>query len=357
MSDKTNNDAAPVRPGKIAKMKDVAEHAGVSIKTVSRVLNNEPYVQEALRDKVREAVRALNYVPSQSARSLRGARSYNLTLICHTGGSTYVNQIQFGAMVACQEHGYQMSLALMENLGTATTEEVRAEFERMLSVYRSDGVVLTAPYSNDAHVVDVLREMGIATSCIGPMPEGYRGTVVRIDEKAAAREITDHLIGLGHTRIGFLRGVENQQATHLRYAAFEEAMADAGLTIDPSLVLPGDFQFESGFEAGEKFVAMDNRPTAIFAANDDMAAGLVTAAQQAGIDVPGQLSVVGFDDSSVAVRMVPRLTTIRQPIQKLGEEAIANFVRSLGNDGQLAESQIVLPYEFVQRDTTAPPAS
>ncbi len=353
MSDKNKSKSTVAAP---IKMKDVAAHAGVSIKTVSRVLNNEPYVQESLRQKVRASVSALNYVPSQSARSLRGSRSYNITLICHRGGSSYVNEIQFGAMVACQQHGYQLSLALMSDLEGASHDYIRSEFERMRNVYRSDGVLLTAPYSNDSDILEVLHDMAIPATCIGPMPEGAKGNVVQIDEFAAAKELTEHLVGLGHRRIGFIRGPEDQQATHVRCAAFKAAMAEAQLSIDPQLVLPGDFHFEGGFDAGEKLFALDDRPTAVFAANDDMAAGLITAARLAGIEVPRDLSVVGFDDSSVAIRMVPRLTTVRQPIQELGEQAINSFVENLGRKGELAESCLMLPYELILRDTTAPPA-
>lgn len=352
-----NNSPGPRReaPPLPIKMKDVAEYAGVSIKTVSRVLNNEPYVQEKLRDKVREAVRTLNYIPSQSARSLRGSRSYNITQICHVGASSYVNQIQFGAMVACQQHGYQLSLALIEGLGEETPAQIRADLARMQNVYQPDGVLLTAPYSNNPHVVAALRELNLPATCVGPMPEGETGAVVRIDESAAARELTEHLIGLGHRRIGVIRGIENQEATHIRFAAFADAMAAAGLTVKDRWVMPGDFLFESGFAAGEAFFASSDRPTAIFAANDDMAAGLVTAAREAGIDIPGELSVVGFDDSSVAVRMRPLLTTVRQPIREFGERAIDNFVHNLGRDGVLADSAVILPHELILRDTTAPP--
>lgn len=351
MSDKNKNTPSP---GATIKMKDVAAHAGVSIKTVSRVLNNEPYVQDALRQKVREAVEALDYVPSQSARALRGARSYNITLICHRGNSPYINEIQFGAMVACQKHGYQLSIALVAGLEKATPEEIRAEFEKMRAVYRSDGVILTAPYSNDPRILDVLHDLQIPTTCVGPMPEGSTGNVVQIDEYAAAKELTQHLIDLGHRRIAFVRGLEDQQATHVRFRAFEDTMRAAGLEVDQQLVQPGNFQFEGGFEAGEKLFALDHRPTAVFAANDDMAAGLITAARLEGIEVPRDLSVVGFDDSSVAVRMVPRLTTVRQPIPEFGEQAIISFVENLGRGGELSESRKVLPHELILRETTAP---
>lgn len=354
MSNKAGTPQAGAPP---AKMKDVAEYAGVSIKTVSRVLNNEPYVQEKLRDKVRDAVQALNYVPSQSARSLRGSRSYNITQICHAGDSAYVQQVQFGAMVACQQQGYQLSIALIEMLTKNSREGIREHLERMRNVYQPDGVLLTAPYSSSHDVLEVLRELGLPVTCIGPLPEGEAGAVVQIDEKAAARELTEHLVGLGHTKIGFIRGVENQEATHLRFAAFSEAMAAAGLTVEPKWVKPGNFQFEGGFAAGEELLAEADRPTAIFAANDDMAAGLITAAREAGIEVPRDLSVVGFDDSSVATRMRPMLTTVRQPINEMGARGIDNFVHNLGRDGKLAESTVILPYELILRDTTAPPKS
>ncbi len=336
-----------------AKMKDVADLAGVSIKTVSRVLNNEPHVQEKLRTQVRDAVTKLGYVPSQSARSLRGNKSYDINLICHAAGGDYISVIQFGAVIACQKLGYQLSLSLLEGFEEASFETIKSSFESILRHHKPDGIMLVAPYAGDEKIGFVLEELGIPVVRIGPVELLNQGILVEIDDYKASIELTQHLVKLGHKKIGFVRGVENQRSTHVRYSGFCVAMNAAGLTVDPDLVAEGEFSFQSGYDAGLKLLAKDNRPTAIFASNDDMAAGVVTAANMQGLNVPNDLSVVGFDDAAVAVRMRPELTTIRQPLQELGQIAIETLVDSLTNNSINGPQRIVLDYEFVLRGTTA----
>lgn len=338
-----------------AKMKDVAELAGVSIKTVSRVLNNEPHVQEKLRRKVRDAAERLDYVPSQSARSLRGNKSYDINLVCHNAGSVYVNSIQFGAVIACQELGYQLSISLIEHLDEMKIADIRNAFETMMSRRRPDGVVLLAPYANDEKIGFVLQEMGIPVARVGPVDLQNKGLLVEIDDYQAAIEVVQHLTELGHKRIGFIRGSENQRATQVRYSGYSVAMEAAGLVVEPDLVRPGKFDFQSGYEAGQFFLEHSNPPSAVFSANDDMAAGLVAAYTEQGRKVPQDLSVVGFDDSSVATCMRPFLTTVRQPLSDLGARAVHELVSSLSGSGSSEARRIVLDHEFVLRDTTAPP--
>lgn len=338
---------------KSAKMKDVANLAGVSIKTVSRVLNNEPHVQEKLRRKVRDAAEKLDYVPSQSARSLRGNRSYDINLVCHMAGSNYVNSIQFGAVIACQEMGYQLSISLLENLGTKSIPEIRAAFEPLIRRRKPDGVVLLAPYANDEKIGFVLQDLGIPLVRVGPVDSQNQGLLVEIDDYQAAIDVVQHLVELGHERIGFVRGSEDQRSTHVRYSGFKVAMEASGLSVDPDLVRPGTFNFESGYEAGQYFLGLGDPPSAVFSSNDDMAAGLVAACHQRGVKVPDELSVVGFDDADIATRMRPFLTTIRQPLSDLGARAVRELVSSLGEEGRGNAKRIVLDHEFVLRDTTA----
>ena len=338
-----------------AKMKDVADLAGVSIKTVSRVLNNEPHVQEKLRRKVREAAEKLDYVPSQSARSLRGNRSYDITLVCHNAGSIYVNSIQFGAVIACQELGYQLSISLIEHLDEMAMADIREAFETVMRRRRPDGVVLLAPYANDEKIGFVLQEMGIPVVRVGPVDLQNKGLLVEIDDYQAAIEVVRHLTGLGHKRIGFLRGSENQRSTHVRYSGFSVAMEAAGLSVEADLVRPGAFDFQSGYEAGQFFLDHADPPTAVFSANDDMAAGLVAAYTERGLKVPHDLSVVGFDDSSIATCMRPFLTTVRQPLSDLGATAVRELVSSLSASTPADAHRIVLDHEFILRDTTAAP--
>ncbi len=345
---------ASVKTEKSAKMKDVADLAGVSIKTVSRVLNNEPHVQEKLRRKVREAAQELDYVPSQSARSLRGNRSYNINLICHLAGSNYVNAIQFGAVIACQELGYQLSISLLENLSGKTIPEIRAAFEVLVRRSRPDGVVLLAPYANDEKIGFVLKDMGIPVVRVGPVDLQSHGMMVEIDDYQAAIEVVRHLTNLGHKRIGFIRGSDDQRASHVRQSGFTVAMEAAGLDLSPDLIRPGAFDFESGYEAGRHFLGMEDRPTAVFSSNDDMAAGLVAALHEAGIKVPQEMSVVGFDDADIATRMRPFLTTVRQPLSDLGGTAVRVLVEGVTDARGDGAKRIVLDHEFVLRDTTAP---
>ncbi|MBX7495775.1 LacI family DNA-binding transcriptional regulator [Qipengyuania sp. 6B39] len=336
-------------------MKDVAELAGVSIKTVSRVLNNEPHVKETLQAKVREAVELLNYVPSQSARSLRGNRSYDIALICPNAHSNYINAIQFGAVVACQERGYQLSINLFEGLTGKPVKEIREAFEVLLLHRKPDAVMLVAPYADDPKIDAVLKELRLPAVRIGPVELENRGILVEIDDYQAAVELTEHLLDLGHRRIGFIRGIEEQRSAHVRYAGFCAALEARGLGVLPQLVRRGDFDFESGFKAGEYFLGMAEPPTAIFCSNDDMAAGVVAACNVRHVAVPQQLSVVGFDDADVATRMRPLLTTIRQPLGDLGATAVRELIGQLKSRGSLEPKRIVLDHEFVLRETTAPP--
>lgn len=343
------------KTAKSANMKDVAELAGVSIKTVSRVLNNEPHVQEKLRRKVREAAERLDYVPSQSARSLRGSRSYDINLVCHMAGSNYVNSIQFGAVIACQDLGYQLSISLLENLGGKPITEIRTAFEAITRRRRPDGVVLLAPYANDEKIGFVLQEMGIPVVRVGPVDSQNKGLLVEIDDFQAAIEVVRHLVDLGHKRIGFVRGSEDQRSGHVRFSGFSVAMEAAGLNVDPELVRPGTFQFESGYEAGRYFLNLKDPPTAIFSSNDDMAAGIVAALREEGMSVPDDVSVVGFDDADIATRMRPFLTTVRQPLRDLGAMAVRELVAAINEPPPGGAHRIVLDHEFVLRGTTAPP--
>ena len=341
--------------GKTAKMKDVAELAGVSIKTVSRVLNNEPHVKEKLQRKVQEAVKRLKYVPSQSARSLRGNRSYDIALICHTTNSSYINAIQFGAVIACQERGYQLSISLFEGLSGRPVKEIREAFESLLLHRKPDGVMLVAPYATSNKVDLVLKELDLPAVRIGPVDVANRGVLVEIDDYQASIELTNHLIGLGHRRIGFVRGIEDQRSTHIRFQGFTVAMEAADLKVEESLVRPGEFDFESGFAAGEYFLGLDRPPTAIFCSNDDMAAGVVAACNVHRVAVPNEISIVGFDDADVATRMRPLLTTVRQPLGELGATAVRELISQLSARGKEGPRRIVLDHEVVLRDTTAPP--
>jgi len=335
----------------MSKMKDVAELAGVSIKTVSRVLNNEPHVQERMRARVKEAVETLNYIPSNSARSLRGNRSYNINMICHSHRSGYVNTIQFGAVMACQARGYQLTISLIEvPEGESAAEAIE---EKLTTHSKPDGVVLVAPLASDESVSKVLSDHKIPVARIGSSRIKDGGVGVEINDMAAAKEMTEYLLSLGHERIGFVRGKEEQVATEERFLGYKAALQAKGINVDTDLVSPGRFDFKSGLLAGEKFLSLDTPPTAIFAANDDMAAGVLMAANQRGISVPEELSVAGFDDSEIAEKIWPALTTVHQPLLSLGEVAVSKLIDVLGSSNDASDKPTILAHEVIERQSTA----
>ena len=340
----------------MTKMIDVARHAGVSLKTVSRVLNNEPYVQPALRGKVREAIRELGYVPSASARSLRSNRTYSIHLFSHSLRSNFINSVQFGALQTCQVAGYRMVVTMLDRAKNSGVDRLRAWFDILVRNGKPDGVILVPPLSNDTGISKVMSEMNIPLVRIGPNEIEDGGGTVSIDDQAAAEEATKHLLGLGHRRIAFIRGKEDQDATHIRFRGYSEALNQVGLTVDSDLVLPGLFDFESGLAAGERLLSQssDKRPSAVFAANDYMAAGVLVAAHKAGIRVPQDLSIIGFDDSEIAETMWPALTTVRQPLSEFGSVAMEMLIQNSGKKASINGETKVLPYALVLRQSTGP---
>ena len=333
------------------KMKDVADLAGVSIKTVSRVLNNEPHVQDVVREKVRAAVQKLNYIPSHSARSLRGSKSYNIGLVCHSGRNVYINAIQFGAVIACQQRGYSLQVILPPPLSGRSLDEVIDVFTKLNSPQKPDGMLLVSPLANDPTISAALDSLGIPVARVGPISIDVSGVVVQINDHQATKEAIEHIIELGHRRIGFIRGHEAQRATHERYDGYCAALKEAGLPILPEIIHSGEFSFESGLAAAEHLMSLKTPPTAIFASNDDMAAGVIMAATKRGLSLPSDLSVFGFDDSEIAIRLLPNLTTVRQPLHELGELAASSLIDSMS--GQTSAAPIILSHELIVRDSVA----
>lgn len=336
----------------MARMVDVAEKAGVSIKTVSRVLNNEPHVREDLRERVRKAAEEVGYVPSTSARQLRGRRSYSIHMISHSHRSSYVNAVQFGAVQACQEKGYQLMISLVENIADLDWGQLHAKFAKLMEASRPDGLLLVPPLSNDDRLAEVLSEFDVRIARVGPHDLSGSIRTVMIDERAAARDLTNYLIDHGHKSIAFQRGKEDQNATQERFKGYREALETAGLPFRPELVLPGSFEFASGLKAGDELLRRKERPSAVFAANDDMAAGIIMAAHRLGVSVPDELSVVGFDDSEIADKTWPALTTVRQPLLEYGAVAVSRLIESMGED-DVSGAIECLDYRLIERESVA----
>lgn len=332
-----------------ATIDDVAALAGVSIKTVSRVLNNEPHVREATRERVRGAAETLGYQPNFAARALAGSRSYLIGLYFDNRSTDYISAFQFGAMDACRHAGFHLVVEHIDSDAPETAEELRA----LLATVRLDGVILTPPVVDKVALLDILDAAGVPYIRIAPAHDPERSPRVRVDDRGAARQVTRHLINLGHRRIAFVRGHPDHSAAEERLAGFRDAMRMAGLPDAPDLLVDGDFSFEAGLAAAEHLLSLAQPPTAVFAANDPTAAGVISVANRRGLHLPDDLSVAGFDDSPIAQIVWPPLTTVRQPITRMAAEAAGMLVSS----ARAAENDRdrLLDVELVIRGSTAPP--
>ncbi len=329
---------------------DVARQAGVSIKTVSRVMNKEPMVHADTRARVQEAVAALNYRPQLSARSLAGARSFLIGLLYYDPSAAFVAGVQQGATLGCREAGRHL---VVESLQEGA--DVRAQIESMLAALRPDGMILTPPLCDNPVIIDTLRASRTPCVLISPGGEDHGMAAVCMDDALAAEELTNLLISLGHVSIAFVEG--DQSASVRRRHGYERALKAHGLAVDPSLVVPGTFQFESGVAAAHRLFALPRPPTALFAANDDMALGVLTAAQRLGIAVPGDLAIVGFDDSRAATLVWPELTTVRQPLAEMAMAAVDMLLSGAARpEPSSAPPLRVLPHRVIVRGSTAAPA-
>ncbi|MDB5457138.1 MAG: transcriptional regulator [Caulobacter sp.] len=326
---------------------DVADHAGVSIKTVSRVMNREPNVKSDTRDRVQAVVAALNYRPNISARSLAGSRAYLIGVFFDNPSPAYVTDVQLGAIARCREEGFHL---IVEPIDSAA--EIEGQLAPMLTTLRMDGVILTPPVCDHPDVLALLEREDVPYVRISPDRDLGRSAYVGMDDRRAAYEMTAHLIGLGHRDIGFILGHPDHGATHLRHEGYAAAMADHGCAPRADRVEQGYFSFRSGFEAAERLLTRDDRPTAVFASNDDMALGVMAVANRLRLNVPEQLSVAGFDDTPGAKVVWPQLTTVRQPIAAMAAAAADLLLRGEARwEGETPPSRL-LDFELIVREST-----
>lgn len=295
-----------------ANINDVAKQAGVSIKTVSRVLNNEPNVREKTRDKVLKAASELNYKPNLSARGLASGRSYQIGVAYNAICPNYLMKLQEGILEACDTYNYNMITKPTANLDSFDVEA----FGNWLKASRIDGFILTPPLSHFEPVHDLLVSEGIPYVIVSAFKEGIPSVV--IEETEAAKKMTQHIIDRGHSRIGFIKGHIEHQSTALRYEGYCQALQENGLELDPSLVVQGDHSTAAGHQTALHLLNLNNPPTAIFASNDDMAAGVMIAAREKKITLPKDLAIAGFDNTPLSAQLWPTLTTINQPVKQIG---------------------------------------
>jgi LacI family transcriptional regulator len=339
----------------IATIADVARVAGVSAMTVSRVINGKRNVRQSTRDAVLKTIGELNYSPNTAARTLAAGEATHIGLLYANPSAAYLSQFLVGALEGARKTGAHLVLEACESESASEQAETARQFLQS----GLDGVILPPPLSDSVAVHAEVAASGIpmVTVAMGLSQEAKLN--VRIDDFAAAKEITKYLLEQGHRQIGFIRGHPNMSASSERYRGFVAALEEFGLGLDSGLIEQGYFTYRSGLVAAERLIGRIPRPTAIFASNDDMAAATVNVAHRAGLQVPGDVSVVGFDDTAPATTVWPELTTIRQPIAEMAQAAIELLVEDLRNsrDGGHGETERILRHELILRDSAAAPVA
>lgn len=298
-------------------IKDVSNHAGVSIKTVSRVINNEENVAEATKTKVLASVEKLGFKPNKSAQSLRSKRSYMIALLYDNPNKSYLADIQNGILQICKKSGYNLVLQECDY----QDKNLSSSIINFVEDFKIDGLIVTPPLSDMDNFLNNLELADIQYSIIAPSTKKVSSPYVSSNDYDASYEMTEKIISLGHKKIGFVKGHEMHSASSLRFNGFINAMDEHSLERNFDWIIQGDFSFESGFQAGEKIFSSAEHPTAVFASNDSMAAGVMKSAQMKKILIPDQLSIVGFDDSPTAEQVWPSLSTVKQPVKEMALHA------------------------------------
>ncbi len=341
-----------------ATIKDVAREAGVSPMTVSRVINRKGNVKQATLEKIQKAIEKVDYQPNIGARRLSGGRTYQLLMIFSNPNVSWIGELIIGMMHGCRDIGYHL---LIEGVGDYEGETTGApidyeEITRLIDRSRADGVILPPPICFNRKVLEIISDQAIPCVRMAGAPMGDINLRVSIDNFAAAYEIANHLISLQHENMAIIKGPDEYIASALRFEGFAASLRDHGLELPASHIETGKYDVRSGYESARSLLRVQDRPTAIFASNDEMAAGVLAAAQESKIRVPGQLSVVGFDDAPIAQSVWPKLTTIRQPLRAMGEKSIelleSHIRLTSGETVENLRSNVVLDYELKVRQST-----
>ena len=345
-----------VRRRQAVTIKHVAADANVSLQTVSRVINKQPNVRPALARRVQEAIDRLGYVPSLAAQRMGGSRSRLIIALNdrertladwrNRQGTDWVDQMLLGGMLTCAEHGYRMIIELVDT----HSDHIERELSAAIAALQPDGVVLTPPHSENPLIIDLLVSHGISFARIGSFERGP-GFALTMDDERAARIATEHLVGLGHRRIGFIAGSSDYALSEWRITGWRTAMTAAGITTD-GLLVRGDFGFASGARAASELLDRAAPATAIIASNDQMALAALDVCEQWGIDVPRDVSIISFDDTPSVRFTRPPLTAIVQGIAEVAARAVALIIADktgLNPD----TTPVVVPAQLVVRGSTS----
>ncbi|TFI56876.1 LacI family DNA-binding transcriptional regulator [Sphingomonas parva] len=329
---------------------DVARLSGVSKKTVSRVINRSPLLNEDTRKRVLEVISELGYVPNPQARALALRTNFLIGLIHDNPNAQMVLNVQQGILEALQGTDFEMIVRPVDRGSAAMLDDVRHFLQRQ----RLYGVILLPPISENDALARLCDEAGCRYVRMGSAELDDADHMVASNDREAVRAATAYLIEQGHRSIGLIAGPHGFRSATERRQGFEDALAEARIKLPRSLIAEGNYTFASGLAAAEKLLDLSPRPTAIFASNDEMAAAVVHAARQRGVDVPGQLSVIGFDDTPISAHIWPPLTTVRWPIVSMARSAALKLLSGIGeSDSEVAEPSMFLS-TLVRRASVAP---
>ncbi|PWC19753.1 transcriptional regulator RbsR [Brenneria corticis] len=307
-------------------MKDVARLAGVSTSTVSHVINNDRFVSDAIRDKVMAAVEQLNYAPSALARSLKINQTQTIGMLLTASSNPFYAEVVRGVERCCYERGYSLILCNTEG----DPDRMRRSLETLLQK-RVDGVLLMCTESHRPLPDMVSRYPSIPMVMMDWAPFDGGIDVIKDNSLLGGEMATKYLISRGYRKIACIAGPKDKTTAYNRLEGYRQAMQGAGLPIPAEYEIFGDFEFETGYRAMRQLLALDNRPDAVFTGNDAMAVGVYHALYLAGLSIPGDMAVIGYDDIELARYMSPPLTTIHQPKDELGELAIDTLLYRLGH--------------------------
>jgi LacI family transcriptional regulator len=343
-----------VPQGRRATINDIARLASVSKKTVSRVINQSPFVKEETRARIDAVIREIGYQPDPQARGLAFRRSFLIGLVYDNPNAQYIVNIQDGALDALRGSGFELVVHPCDRRSEDFVPGVRRFIERQ----KLHGVILLPPVSEDQNLTNALQELDCEYVRIASVRLDTSAHMVASNDREATAEVGKYLESLGHTRIGLIAGPSQYRSAIERQGGFISALQQRGVKIAPDYIVEGNYTFDSGVVCAEALLGRSPRPTAIFACNDEMAAGVYKTAYRLGIRIPEELSVVGFDDSPLASRLWPSLTTVRLPIRDMGRLAASKLLpgtREGGDRGAgTAATSIVIPH-LVVRDSSRPP--
>lgn len=328
-------------------LEEIARLARTSRSTVSRVINDDPNVKETTRQRVLEEIQRLNYQPNQAARSLAGGHTHILGLVIPTGVASVFSDPYFptlirGISTTCQEHDYSVMLWLAE------PEYERRTVMQVLQNGFIDGVIVSS-MPIDEKMVEALIASRLPFILVGRHPHHPEISYIDVENQAGARQAVNHLLELGRRRVACLSGPLNTIVGIDRQKGYQEALKAHGVPVDPELILEGNFSEEDGYRLTRSL--LPHQPDAIFAASDAMALGALRLLKEAGIPVPQQVAVVGFDDMPFAARSQPPLTTVRQPIFQTGAMAAESLIACVEDPEQAGCQHILLPTELIVRES------